>query len=109
MTEKRAPLVVVAVWAVGIGACGGGNPLLPMPPGPHLIPGGGIADGPIRGALNVYVTEEDSRKPLSSAAVRIGAADELDPCEALTDSTGLVRFQSPGADADGGSSAANCK
>ena len=62
------------------------------PPEPHIISGGGVADGPIRGVLGVYVIDEDTREPLSSAAVRVGAADEQEPCEALTDSTGLARF-----------------
>ena len=31
---------------------------------------------------------------LSSAAVRVGAADEQEPCAGLTDSTGLARFDS---------------
>ena len=113
MTTKRATpviLSVLAVLAAVTGACGGSsNPLPATPPAPHLIPGGGVADGPIRGALNVYVTDEDTRNPLSSAAVRIGAADELEPCEALTDSTGLVRFESTGGGADGGSGSTGCK
>ena len=43
---------------------------------------------------------------LSSASVRVGAASELQPCLALTDSTGLARFDSSGAAAnvDGGAS-----
>jgi len=106
---KRAVLIAASALA-GVGACSDGKPLSATPPGPHLIPGGGIADGPIRGVLNVYVIEEDSRSPLSSAAVRVGVADEVEPCQALTDSTGLARFQSAdtAADADGGSSAAHC-
>ena len=73
------------------GACGGGNPL-PSAHEPRIIPGGGIGDGPIRGALNVFVIDEDTRNVLSSAAVRVGAAEETEPCQALTDSTGLARF-----------------
>ena len=68
----------------------------PRAPEPHIIPGGGIGDGPIRGALNVYVIDEDTRNVLSSAAVRVGAADETEPCEALTDSTGLASLQRSG-------------
>jgi len=73
------------------GACGGNGPIL-APVAPHIVPGGGIADGPIHGALAVYVTDEDTRNVLSSAAVRVGAADEQEPCQALTDSTGLATF-----------------
>jgi hypothetical protein len=86
------------------GACGGGPRPLGPPPEPHLIPGGGIADGPVRGKLNVYVIDDDTRNVLSSASVRVGAATELEPCTVLTDSTGLARFVSSAsmAAADGG-------
>jgi hypothetical protein len=104
---KRVALV--ATLLLGGGACGGSSHPLSTPVAPHLIPGGGIADGPIHGALNVYVTDEDTRNVLSSAAVRIGAADELEPCEALTDSTGLARFSSSGGEVDGGGGGAGCK
>ena len=72
-------------------ACGGGNPLPAPPAAPRIIPGGGIADGPIRGALNVFVIDEDTRDVLSSAAVRVGAADEPAPC------AGADRFDRPRA------------
>ena len=89
--------------AFGAGACGSNSPL-PVSSEPRLIPGGGIGDGPISGKLNVYVIDEDTRNVLSSASVRVGAADELAPCVALTDSTGLARFDSSAAAAtpDGG-------
>jgi hypothetical protein len=105
---RVAPLASLLVL-VGAGACGGGNPL-PTKTDPRMIPGGGIGDGPLRGALNVYVIDEDTRDVLSSAAVRVGAADEQEPCNGLTDSTGLARFDSSGAAAvDGGASAGACK
>jgi hypothetical protein len=105
---KTAVLVVLAVLVAAAGACGSNNPLPQPPAEPHIIPGGGIADGPIRGALSVYVIDEDTRDVLSSAAVRVGAADEQEPCDALTDSTGLARFQSSGGTPDGGG-AGGCK
>jgi hypothetical protein len=77
--------------------------------GPRLIPGGGVGDGPINGTLNVFVIDEDTRNLLSSAAVRVGAAAELEPCQALTDSTGLARFSSSGQAPDGGTGGAGCK
>jgi hypothetical protein len=86
-----AAAALAAAVAVA-GGCGGGNPL-PGSTEPKIIPGGGIAGGPIHGTLNVYVTDEDTRDVLSSAAVRVGAADEPEPCEGLTDSTGLVSFE----------------
>jgi hypothetical protein len=109
---KTAAAVVVVVLAVmaaaaGAGGCGSNNPLLQSTE-PHIIPGGGISDGPIRGTLNVYVIDEDTRDVLSSAAVRVGAADEQEPCDALTNSTGLARFQSSGGTPDAGG-AAGCK
>jgi hypothetical protein len=90
----RASITAVAVGLLTttVGACGGDSP--PAPPPAHIIPGGGIADGPIRGSLNVFVIDEDTREVLSSAAVRVGAADEQEPCEGLTDSTGLAAFAS---------------
>ena len=88
----------------GTGAGGAAGAL-----GPRLIPGGGIGDGPIKGSLNVFVIDEDTRNLLSSAAVRVGAASELEPCQALTDSTGLARFSSAGQSPDGGTGGAGCK
>ena len=62
------------------------------PAGPRLIPGGGIQDGKITNTLFVYVTDDDTREPVSSANVRVGAASSTAPCEVLTDSTGLATF-----------------
>jgi hypothetical protein len=89
----RIRAAAVTVLAAAVEACGGDNAPAPPPPA-HIIPGGGIADGPIRGSLNVYVIDEDTREVLSSASVRVGAADEQEPCEGLTDSTGLAAFAS---------------
>ena len=91
----RAPIIAVAVGLLAAAAegCGGDNAPAPPPP-PHVIPGGGIADGPLRGGLAVYVIDEDTREVISSAAVRVGAGDEQEPCEQLTDSTGLAAFAS---------------
>src|SRR4029077_19466198 len=87
---------LASLTIAGAGACGGGNPI-PTTPAAHIVPGGGIADGPIHGALNVFVIDEDTRNVLSSAAVRVGAGDEQDPCQSLTDSTGLARFDAHAA------------
>jgi hypothetical protein len=129
-------IVGIAILVAAAGACGGGRAIEPdgglggaggVGPGvdgaggaggpgvdggtlaPRLIPGGGVGDGPINGALNVYVIDEDTRNVLSSAAVRVGAAAELEPCQALTDSTGLARFSSRGQSPDGGTGGAGCK
>jgi hypothetical protein len=98
----------VASFAVAGLACGGGGSS-PAKTEPHMIPGGGIADGPLHGTLNVFVIDEDTRNAVSSATVRVGPADELEPCQALTDSTGLTRFTSTGGDPDGGTGGAGCK
>src|SRR5262245_53263920 len=125
---------VMAILVAAAGACGGGGRAIGNDGGldalggtglgtggggggagsggaaaPRLIPGGGVGDGPINGALNVYVIDEDTRNLLSSAAVRVGAAAELEPCQALTDSTGLARFSSSGQSPDGGTGGAGCK
>jgi hypothetical protein len=62
------------------------------PPGPRVIPGGGIGDGKISNTLFVHVMDDDTRKPVSSASVRVGTAAAAAPCEVLTDSTGLATF-----------------
>jgi hypothetical protein len=59
---------------------------------PRMIPGGGIGDGKIDGTLNVYVVDEDTRAPVSSAGVRVGASADPAACTGTTDSTGLVVF-----------------
>ena len=73
---------------VGFLGCGG----VSGPPAPRLIPGGGVGDGKITSALNVYVIDEDSGDVLSSASVRVGASSDPSPCTVLTDSTGLAKF-----------------
>ena len=59
---------------------------------PRLIPGGGIGDGKIDGTLNVFVIDEDTAAPVSSASVRVGASADPAACTGATDSTGLVVF-----------------
>jgi hypothetical protein len=81
-------LASVGLLAAG---CGGGSA---TPVAPHIVPGGGIGAGPIAGSLNVYVTDDDTRAPVASAAVRIGASADPTPCMGVTDSTGLAVFNS---------------
>ncbi|HEY4241848.1 MAG TPA: hypothetical protein VGM88_18635 [Kofleriaceae bacterium] len=50
---------------------------------PHIIAGGGIADGPIAGVANVYVIDDLTRQPIRGAAVKVGAVS------GTTDATGL--------------------
>ena len=78
-------LLAFTVLAVG---CGG----VSSPPEPHLIPGGGIADGKITSNLNVYATDDETGAVISSASVRVGASSDPAACVVLTDSTGLARF-----------------
>ena len=79
------PFLVVAT-AIGCGGVDG-------PAAPRLIPGGGVGDGAINGTLYVHVTDEETRAAISSANVRVGDAADPAPCEVLTDSTGLAKFQ----------------
>jgi hypothetical protein len=74
-------------------ACGGAS--VSAPPAPRFIEGGGLGDGAINGGLNVYVADEDTRKPVSGATVRVGASADPAACSATTDSTGLAVFASP--------------
>jgi hypothetical protein len=76
-----------AIAAAGCGGSGGG------PAAPHLVPGGFIGDGSINGLLNVYVTDDDTRAPVSAASVRVGASADPAACTGVTDSTGLVVFE----------------
>jgi len=83
-------VLVLSLLGAAVGCGGGGG----SPPVPHLVPGGGIGDGNISGLLNVYVTDDDTRAPVASAAVRVGASADPAPCTATTDSTGLAVFNS---------------
>jgi len=83
--RKRLPFSWLAVGLLGCGGVSG-------PPAPRLIEGGGVGDGKISSALNVYVTDEDSRAVLSGASVRVGESSSATPCTVLTDSTGLAKF-----------------
>jgi len=89
--RRQLPLSwsVVAILALGCGGVSG-------PPAPHIIRGGGVADGKISGNLNVYVTDEETRNVISSASVRVGASSDPDACVLLTDSTGLAKFEPMG-------------
>jgi hypothetical protein len=71
-------------------ACGGGGS---GPPMPRFIEGGGLGDGPLSGGLNVYVTDEETRAPVSGATVRVGASSDPAACTATSDSTGLAIFE----------------
>lgn len=81
-------LLIVLPLAASVPACG----VVESAPTPHLVPGGGIGDGAISGLLNVYVTDEDTRAPVTNASVRVGAAAAVIPCTVQTDMTGLAVF-----------------
>lgn len=59
----------------------------PTPVAPRVIAGGGIGDGPIAGVVNLYVIDDATRLPISSATVRVGSID------GVTDSDGLFIAQ----------------
>ncbi len=84
----RHTLVVLALAALTLAACGGGNDAEP-----RLIPSGGVGDGSIDGKLNVYVIDGDTDAPIASATVLVGEPGET-PLEGITDSTGLITFES---------------
>jgi hypothetical protein len=73
-------------------ACG--NTSVSGPPTPRLIEGGGVGDGPISGGLNVFVIDDDTKKPVSGATVRVGGSSDPAACSVTSDSTGLAIFTS---------------
>ena len=85
--RKLLSFIGLAAAAVGCGGVSG-------PPEPKMIPGGGVADGKVSGNLFVYVVDEETRAAISSANVRVGDSSDTSPCQVLTDSTGLAKFQS---------------
>jgi hypothetical protein len=90
MTLRLRPSLLLAACALT--ACG--NTSVSGPPAPRLIEGGGVGDGPIVGGVNVYVIDDDTKKPVSGAAVRIGGSSDPMACSQTTDSTGLALFTS---------------
>jgi hypothetical protein len=70
-----------------VGACGSKNDAEP-----RLIAGGGVGDGAIEGVINVHVIDQDTDEPISGATVYIGEAEDEEPLEGVTDSTGLIAF-----------------
>ena len=81
--------IALALGLALIPACGDVAKPITMP---RIIQGGGIGDGKIEGTLNVYVIDEDTRAPVSSADVRVGASADPAACTGATDSTGLIVF-----------------
>ncbi|HTJ41751.1 MAG TPA: carboxypeptidase-like regulatory domain-containing protein [Kofleriaceae bacterium] len=82
---------VVACSYVFWCACGpaGGSDAPDAPGGsntPMLIAGGGVANGPISGTLNVYVVASGGSTPIAGASVTAGTHT------ATTDATGLATF-----------------
>ncbi len=59
---------LVQVLVLSLAACGGDDG------GPEIIPGGGVADPGIDGALYVYVIDEDTDEPIAGAEVSVGEA-----------------------------------
>lgn len=82
---------VVGIAFLTLAACD--NTSVPVPPAPRFIAGGGLGDGPIKDTLNVYVADDDTRAPVSGAAVRVGGSSDPDACTWTTDSTGLAIFE----------------
>ena len=70
-------------FALGLFACSNS-------PAPRVIAGGGIGDGDIDGALNVYIIDNDTYQPIQDATVEVEATGANDQ---TTDDTGLALFQ----------------
>ena len=68
--------------ALLLAACGGDD----GPAEPALVPGGGVRDPGIDGAVNVFVIDEDSDQAIANATIRIGEV------EGTTDTSGLFVF-----------------
>jgi hypothetical protein len=90
MTLRLRPSLLAVCCAVA--ACG--NTSVSGPPEPRLIAGGGVGDVPVAGGVNVYVIDDDTKKPVSGAAVRVGGSSDPMACAQTTDSTGLAIFTS---------------
>jgi hypothetical protein len=93
-TPPRTPPLARALTtalALMVTACG--SAAVSPPAMPRFIEGGGLGDGPISGTLYVYVADDDTRAPVSGAAVRVGGSSDPDACTATTDSTGLAIFE----------------
>lgn len=89
---------VVAIVSM-LASCGGGGGGGPNPGSPDakagtpsLIAGGGVADGPIAGTLNVYVVAAGGATPIAGAQVTVGAGSGAAPHTGTTDATGLITF-----------------
>ncbi len=83
---------LVLISLISVAACGGGGGATggdaPGDSGgnnvpPRVLSGGGIADGPIDGVVNLYVIDDSSRTPISGANVQVGTVT------GTTDATGL--------------------
>ena len=78
-------------WLICLAAAAACTQEIPNPPDaptgnhppPRVIPGGGIGDGAIDGVVNLYVIDDQTRKPIPGATVRVGTVD------GTTDATGL--------------------
>jgi hypothetical protein len=63
-------------------------------PAPEVIPGGGVADGPIVDGLNIYVLDEDTDLPVPGAPVTVGSVTGTTDAEGLFVAAGVSGKQS---------------
>lgn len=87
MWRNPACLAASLLLVASVSACGGGDSA--NHPAPKLIPGGGVADGPLDDQLHVYVVDNATKAPVAGAYVQIGDDQTL---SGLTDTTGLITF-----------------
>ncbi len=92
LTPSAPRRSLIVTLALVLPAACGSTTTTPALPAPRFIEGGGLADGPFTGALNLYVADDETRAPISGAAVRVGGSADPTACAATTDSTGLAIF-----------------
>ncbi len=89
---------LVLIRLVSVAACGGGGGDASGDSGgnnvaPRVLGGGGIADGPIDGVVNLYVVDDGSRTPISGANVQVGTVTGTTDATGLFIATGLAGAQ----------------
>ncbi|HVV87935.1 MAG TPA: carboxypeptidase-like regulatory domain-containing protein [Kofleriaceae bacterium] len=87
--------------AAALAACGGDDGGGPTGVTPAIIPGGGVHDPGLDGALNVFVIDHDDGSPLAGAEVRVGATTVTTDATGLAIVDGLTGPQTIAARADG--------
>jgi len=94
MSNSIRLLAMIAMLGLVVGACDDGT----TPEGigndvePQVITGGGTADGPIDGRLNVTALDDETGDPLAGAFVMLGPGPDPE-FSGTTDADGLITFR----------------